>query len=294
MYAEKLLEMAGKIPEREKEEFVDCINQCFRYVNTAALTSIEIEMGNGNVSEIERQNAKRNDMHNRLCESLNTINKLAEQMHVEKPFPFELEPMTKNGRFAGYSQNNHYRTSEIASVLIDELQYMGRETYRNLDKLSRVEDMVHQQAIQRNFRTQNYEQLMQSMQKYNEQHYQFDKALENLKENEAITLKLRDGSGELVVTTNDEYSISIIESTLHDKGYELYLEDEDMMQDCPKSIVRDIINEHQGFDTGKVVELEIEQEQTFDDFLKNVSNSMTQENNSEKEKAIEYDNDLER
>lgn len=267
MYAEKLLELARKVPEREKDDFVQNINRCFEYVNTAALVSIEIEMGNGNISEIERFNDKRNRVHDKLCEAINNINNLAKELKLERPFEFELEPMEKNGRFAGYSQDNHHRTSEIASVVIDELQYLGRETYRNLDKIYVLEDAIHQQAMKRDFKTQNYEQLMESMEKYNTAHYQLESILENLKETEAMTINLRDGAGSITVAANDQYSLEIIDTTYHDDIYEMYLEG-DMMQDCPKSIIRDIINEHQGFEKGQVVELELEtkQEQKFDEF----------------------------
>ena len=54
MYAEKLLEIAHAINSKNeslKEDFEKDLNMCFQYTNTAAMSAIEIEMGNGDINE---------------------------------------------------------------------------------------------------------------------------------------------------------------------------------------------------------------------------------------------------
>lgn len=266
MYAEKLMELAGKISEKEmmKEEFTQCINQCFEYVNIAAMTSLQIEMGSGDIYEIERFNDRRNRSHDKLCEALNSINKMSESILKEHMYELELEPMYRNGRFAGYSQNNHHQTSEIASVIIDELQYLGRETYRNMDRMSVIEDRIHQQAMKREFRTQNFNELMNAMDRYNKVHYDIDRELENLKQNEFVKIEFRDGTGTLQIAYNDEYSADIINTDCKDEMLEMYLED-GKGSDIPMSLIRDIIKDHMGYEiTGHCIR---EEEISFDEFL---------------------------
>lgn len=251
MYAEKLLEIAHAINlknESLKEDFEKDLNMCFQYTNTAAMSAIEIEMGNGDISEIARLNEKRNYMHNKLCEALADINEIAQSVNQQKPFDFNLEPMKKNGRFAGYSQDNHKITSEISSVIIDELNYLGRETYRSLDKLNKVEEYVYNQAKSHEFKLENYNSLMNSMEKYNAIHYDITELIRGQENMDISHIVLRDGSGELTIQKSDDYSVDVLEAklSLNNELWE-YIGLDETANDIPISVIRDVINNHEGY-----------------------------------------------
>ena len=251
MYAEKLLEIAHAINlknESLKEDFEKDLNMCFQYTNTAAMSAIEIEMGNGDISEIARLNDKRNYMHNKLCEALADINEIAQSVNQQKPFDFNLEPMKKNGRFAGYSQDNHKITSEISSVIIDELNYLGRETYRSLDKLNKVEEYVYNQAKSHEFKLENYNSLMNSMEKYNAIHYDITELIRGQENMDISHIVLRDGSGELTIQKSDDYSVDVLEAklSLNNELWE-YIGLDETANDIPISVIRDVINNHEGY-----------------------------------------------
>ena len=251
MYAEKLLEIAHAINSKNeslKEDFEKDLNMCFQYTNTAAMSAIEIEMGNGDISEIARLNEKRNYMHNKLCEALADINEIAQSVNQQKPFDFNLEPMKKNGRFAGYSQDNHKITSEISSVIIDELNYLGRETYRSLDKLNKVEEYVYNQAKSHEFKLENYNCLMNSMEKYNAIHYDITELIRGQENMDISHIVLRDGSGELTIQKSDDYSVDVLEAklSLNNELWE-YIGLDETANDIPISVIRDVINNHEGY-----------------------------------------------
>ena len=269
MYAEKLLELAGKIKSEDlREEFTDCINKCFDYTNTIAMTAFQIEMSDGDVTKIDFYNGKRNNEHDRLCKALNSLNIMAQEKGMEKIFDFELQEMQKNGRFAGYSQDNHYKTAEMASLLINEINYLGRHTYRTLSEIEKMQTELVEQAQRHSMSKLSYEKMVSQMEKYNETHYGIDKILRENPDKEIVIESIKNGD-RIAIVQNDDFSFDVSESYISENT-ELsdFLNEDGTGEDIPISMLRDYIEENQGFNVISMHELEQEIEQdSFEDFL---------------------------
>ena len=133
-----------------------------------------------------------------------------------------------------------------------------------MDRISAIEDRIHQQAMKREFRTHNFNELMNAMERYNNVHYDIDKKLGNLKRNESVRINLRDGAGVLQLAYKDEFSADVIDTDCRDEILDMYLEN-GKGNDIPMSLIRDIIKVHMGYEV--VERCILEEDLSFDEYL---------------------------
>ena len=153
MICEKILELADSLKnENDKMDLLDNINTCMQYLNIQMESSFAITMGDKSISQIEMLNNKRNHAHDKMCEAMHEINFLAKEKGMEKIFDFEIEPMTKQGRFAGYSQDNHYKTAGYCAIMADEMMYLGRETCKTMKEIERLEETITEKVSRKLFK----------------------------------------------------------------------------------------------------------------------------------------------
>lgn len=140
MYMEKILKLMEVTKNQEEREYLTKnINQCFQYTNIA-MEAIYSMMDKQDMAVLEHNNAVRNTAHNRMCEALENIDRMAERKGIGKIYEMNLQrEYDRNGRDIGYSMLAHMRSAEMAAVTIEEITFMGRCIERDRKALERLE-----------------------------------------------------------------------------------------------------------------------------------------------------------
>lgn len=258
MISEKILQLTEALKrEDSKQDLLDNINTCFQYLNIQMESSVSITMGDKSLSQIEMLNNKRNYAHDKMCEAMSEINFMAKEKGMEKIFDFELEPMQKNGKFVGYSQDNHYKTAGFCAIMADELLYLGRETYKTLKDIERLEENITEKVERKLIEKLSLEHLQLKLQEFEKEHFSLNTIM-SLNDNVALEITFRDKTGSLTINPLDEYSVQVIESNLDKDSALLDYLDSDGTGEIPKYMLKDEISLHDGYNIVAYYELEKE------------------------------------
>lgn len=252
MYLEKVLVLMEKLKyEAEKERLTDYLNEMSRHINVATRAILALESGErGDV--IGRFNADTIAAHDKMCEAMDSINNLAKAYGLEKIYEFDLEPVIKNERIIGYSQRNHLVTDDMASITLKEIDNIGKIIIRNKNELNKLKQEQVEEAKRRPLPQLTFEDIKRAANSFSERHFQLDSLLEKHKDGK-IDIALVKNNVYFMVSQSDEYSVNLenISGKIDNLELEYYL-DGNNAYDVPKSLIRDIIEENQGFNINRI------------------------------------------
>lgn len=291
MYMEKILKLMEMTKNQEEREYLTKnINQCFQYTNIA-MEAIYSMMDKQDMAVLEHNNAVRNTAHNRMCEALENIDRMAERKGIGKIYEMNLQrEYDRNGRDIGYSMLAHMRSAEMAAITIEEITFMGRCIERDKKALERLEQDQIERAGRRKYEPLNFETLMEKAQEFSKKHFAIDEAIRDNPDKE-IVIELVKYKEPISVLPNDEYSIDIdcSCSSYMQERLNIYLDNDNMAYDVPKSELREIIEDTNGFNLEGIYEIEREQEiNGIDETIQKYTEKVLAES-KEKEEAIEKD-----
>ena len=291
MYIEKILKLMETTKNQEEREYLaKNINQCFQYTNIA-MEAIYSMMDKQDMAVLEHNNAVRNTAHNRMCEALENIDRMAERKGIGKIYEMNLQrEYDRNGRDIGYSMLAHMRSAEMAAVTIEEITFMGRCIERDKKALERLEQDQIERAGRRKYEPLNFETLMEKAQEFSNKHFAIDEAIRDNPDKE-IVIELVKYKEPISVLPNDEYSVDIdcSCSSYMQERLNIYLDNDNMAYDVPKSELREIIEDTNGFNLEGIYEIERGQEiNGIDETIQKYTEKVLAES-KEKEKTIEKD-----
>lgn len=291
MYMEKILKLMEVTKNQEEREYLTKnINQCFQYTNIA-MEAIYSMMDKQDMAVLEHNNAVRNTAHNRMCEALENIDRMAERKGIGKIYEMNLQrEYDRNGRDIGYSMLAHMRSAEMAAVTIEEITFMGRCIERDRKALERLEQDQIERAGRRKYEALSFETLMGKAQEFSRKHFAIDETLRD-NSNKEIVIELVKEKEQVSVLPNDGYSINIdcSCSPYMQERLNIYLDGDNMAYDVPKSELREIVENTNGFNLEGIYEIEREQEiDGIDATIQKYTGKVLAES-KEKEKAIEKD-----